>query len=251
MTKNATKTTNVSVEVIETTAPKKAKTTAINGKESKISQDVVRNRKKLLNTAVRSIQKDITSIKQKYISIGIGLNEIKRLNLHTDEGYTNFYDFCKDYFQMEKSAVSRCMNVLERFADQQNECLEEKWKEYSYTQLCEMVSMDEKELEKVESKMTVKEIRQVKKSAKVASTQPPEKNTLTYEKLLEMTGSEQTKALKDATAKKQIVLYLIDEKTGKMVAENAWASVLMTEKIEKSSGGGEIIVIRANCQNIK
>lgn len=130
---------------------------------------------------------DLTDIRKYYIRLGFHLDEFERCDYFRDFGYLSMEDFCDRNLGLDKSAVSRCINVFREFnaADdvtyknglQKVGCkmdLSEKWKDYSYTQLCEMLPLTPDQRKKIKPDMTVKQIREYKKALKnksVASTQ--------------------------------------------------------------------------------
>lgn len=125
------------------------------------------------------VMEDIKSIQKDYMRLGFHLDEINRCKYHEKLGYDNFYEFCLYNYKMDKSAVSRCINVFKRFSDKskdKNELpgINKMWinpayKEYSYSQLCEMVTMDDKDLKKITPDMSIKTIREKKKEIKQLS----------------------------------------------------------------------------------
>ena len=99
-----------------------------------------------------------------------------------DFGFNTLWEFCERNLGLDKSAVSRCISVYREFNASKsvkyengtktigsaNE-LDEKWKEYSYSQLCEMVSMNDSQRKLVKPDMTIKQIREIKKNFKVSN----------------------------------------------------------------------------------
>lgn len=128
------------------------------------------------------IARDIADIKQNYVRLGFHLREFRELQYYEDFGFDDFYEFVEVNFGLDKSAVSRCISVWYRFADYDSNShtrkmwLSDKWKDYSYSQLCEMLPLDDEKLRVVSPKMTVKEIREYKKNLKNknATSQPEE-----------------------------------------------------------------------------
>lgn len=126
---------------------------------------------------------DLKDIKHNYIKLGFHLDELKRLQIDSKLGYYSFYDFCLSNFNMDKSSVSRCLNVFYKFAKREDPLgspkmwIDEKYNDYSYSQLCEMVSIsDEKLLKQIKPDMSVKDIRELKKKKSEVATSQPLKN---------------------------------------------------------------------------
>lgn len=126
--------------------------------------------------SLKYLYTDLTDIRKYYIHLGFHLSEFKSCEYYKDFGYLTLEDFCDVNLAMDKGAVSRCINVYRQFnASSDIKCiagtrsvgcamdLSDRWKDYSYTQLCEMLSLSEKERENVCPDMTVKQIREYKK----------------------------------------------------------------------------------------
>lgn len=113
------------------------------------------------------IHEDIHDIKKAYIRLGFHLHEIEYCGYYKYFGYDDFYEFCGDNYKMSRSAISRCINVWVRFADYdavshvRKMWIKEKYADYSYSQLCEMVSMDNPD--EIKSDMTIQQIRNIKR----------------------------------------------------------------------------------------
>lgn len=124
------------------------------------------------------IAKDIVNIKTNYIKLGFHLNECELFEYYKDFGYFTFADFVFNNFGMDKSALSKCINVFRRFSVCENNIhkmfLQDAYSEYSYSQLCEMLPLSSEELKRVNPAMTVKQIRDYKKSLKnkVSTSKP-------------------------------------------------------------------------------
>lgn len=139
------------------------------------------------------IQDDIQDIKKRYITLGFHLAEFDRNEYYKEYGFSSLQDFVASNFGIEKSALSHILSVYYRFADSDNgltgkiykNWINDKYKEYTYSQLCEMVKLKDSELEKVSPKMSVRDIREYKKSLKnkkccdVATNEKVEQKVLT------------------------------------------------------------------------
>ncbi len=116
------------------------------------------------------IVQDVIDIKSNYIKLGFHLDEFKRCKYYEDFGYSDFYEFVECNFRMDKSATSRVMKMFYKFADSQDGVkkmwIAEAYKDYNYSQLCEMLPLTYDECNKITSDMTIKQIREYKKSLK-------------------------------------------------------------------------------------
>lgn len=124
--------------------------------------------------SLRYILGDLGDIKQEYFILGFHLNEFAQNEYYKDFGYDSMKDFCLANIPIEYSSLSRCMSVhkytCERlqngYPDLKTNRMQEKYKEYGYSQLVEMVGMSEEEEKLCTPSMTVKEIRELKKQIK-------------------------------------------------------------------------------------
>lgn len=127
-------------------------------------------------TSLKHILIDMNDIRTSYIRLGFHLEEFKSNAYYYDFGFPSMEEFCAANLGMDKSAVSRCINVYRKFNGSNftkyeagiktigsSMEIDERYKDYSYSQLCEMVSMDEEQRKQVTPDMTIKQIREVKK----------------------------------------------------------------------------------------
>lgn len=123
---------------------------------------------------VKYLYTDLTDIRKYYIRLGFHLAEFAYHMFYTDFGFATLEDFCQVNLGLDKSAVSRCIGVYREFnasntKSQNKGCameLSEEYKDYSYTQLCEMLPLSPEERKNITPDMTIKQIRDYKKSLK-------------------------------------------------------------------------------------
>lgn len=129
----------------------------------------------LAKASYQYINVDIQNIKKNFISLGFHLVECRDNQYYKDFGFDNFYDFVEKNFHMEKSAVSRHINIFMKFSQSSNNgvpyvmYLDDKYKKYSYSQLSEMLQLNDNQMKQIKPEMTIKEIRELKKSWKKKS----------------------------------------------------------------------------------
>lgn len=123
------------------------------------------------------ILSDIFNIRTRYIRLGFLLRKFAQCEYFKDFGYSSLAEFCEVNLHLGKSALSRCLAVYDRFSavndgyEYRNDIktkrsaisIGKKWEGFSYSQLCEMVSMDKDLLEQVTPDMTISRIRELKK----------------------------------------------------------------------------------------
>lgn len=132
-----------------------AKRNLING----ISKDAMENWK--------NITASMADIKMQYIQLGYHLQQCKQAKFYLEFGFDCFDDFVNDKFGLDKGTVSRCINVSEHYCIRKNGSVEiaDDFKLYSYSQLVEMLPLfDEGYCDRINPNMSVREIRELKKS---------------------------------------------------------------------------------------
>ena len=195
--------------------------------------------------SVKYMYSDLTDIRKYYIRLGFHLAEFDRCCYYTDFGYASLVEFCEKNLGMDKSAVSRCINVYENFNASREVSynsgikstgaaidLGERWQDYSYTQLCEMLPLTDAQRRDITPDMSVKQIREYKKQLKnkpVASTQQGKK--FDYEKFVKLNGAAEAAYVKSCTAINQNsghdkVLWIFDKSGNRLDFCNKWVSVL-------------------------
>lgn len=130
------------------------------------------------------IRQDIADIKKRYIALGFHLSEFDKNEYFKEYGYSNLDDFVLANFNIDKKALSRILSVYYKFSEPYKIYVSEKYSEYSYSQLCEMVSLKDDELKSVTPQMTVRDIRDYKKSLKNEKFRDVAKNKKVEEKVL-------------------------------------------------------------------
>lgn len=135
--------------------------------------------RELAYTSVKYLYSDLTDIRRYYIRLGFHLEEFSRCEYYKDFGFSSLEDFCDINLGLDKGAVSRCINVYRTFNASVSPSyvngieikgssmeLSNKWEEYSYSQLCEMLPLTPEQRKNVTPDMSVKQIREYKKSLK-------------------------------------------------------------------------------------
>lgn len=209
--------------------------------------------------SVKYMYADLTDIRKYYIRLGFHLNEFDVNKGYREFGYPTLEEFCNVNLGLDKSAVSRCINVYREFnAGDDKEfignivnhgCamdLSDRWKNYSYTQLCEMLPLSPEDRKKVLPSMSCKEIREFKKKLKdrkkkslngaVASTQPEESGSgsvastqpkiFSYEEYVRKnSGIIEQNYIKACEPLDSIGVYVFDSR-GRKVLCNYWGEIL-------------------------
>ncbi|MFG6326575.1 MAG: hypothetical protein K1W00_06970 [Lachnospiraceae bacterium] len=129
---------------------------------------------------LRYILGDLGDIKEKYFILGFHLNVFSENEYYKDFGYDSMKDFCVANIPIEYSSLSRCMTVHTHTCERvegapwnKTNRMKEKYKEYGYSQLVELSSMDEEEEKLCLPDMSVKQIRELKKQIKEVKKDNP------------------------------------------------------------------------------
>lgn len=105
------------------------------------------------------IRNSMGQIVENYMYIGEQLKFIKENKIFKLGDYKSFIDYCKSEFNLGKNQAYNFINVYERFSD-------EKYKQYNFSLLVEMLSLPESKIKEVTPDTTVKEVREIKKKEK-------------------------------------------------------------------------------------
>lgn len=159
------------------------------------------NRNTLFMHNVEIIKESSKNIVNNYLKLGKALQEIKNEKLYDLLGYQSIYEFTEKELNFSQTVTKNLIAVYEKFSDQKSNSVELKseYKNFNYTQLVELVPVDENELSNFNPEMTTKEIRYKKIESKI-------KNELG--KLIEFTKKSLFKEM-DNTANKVGLKYTI------------------------------------------
>ncbi len=106
------------------------------------------------------------------IEIGFELQELKESSIwvnirsKNDTSYCSAYELIEEYFGMSKATVSYYIGVARRYADPVSRLVKPKYKDYSFSQLREMLSLTDSQILKCNPTMTCEAIHDIKKSDK-------------------------------------------------------------------------------------
>lgn len=104
---------------------------------------------------------------KNFVKIGYWLLKLNKVDLAL-YGYKTIYDFAKDVFGLGTTSVKNMVGVANKFCDFDNfysryDCvLKEEYKGFSYSQLVELLSVDELDLDKFNCSMPIAEMRENK-----------------------------------------------------------------------------------------
>ena len=119
---------------------------------------------------VNAIRRDVL---ENYIELGAELYDLKKSNLYMYIrrkdgvlGYGSVYDLIEEYFAMSRTAVKNCVGVYQRFALQDSNLIKPQFKDYSTSQLREMLSLTDSQIAACTPSMTCEAIHDLKKKDK-------------------------------------------------------------------------------------
>lgn len=130
------------------------------------------------------IQNDIQDIKTRYIALGFHLSEFDRNEYYKEYGYSSLDSFVLANFNIDNKNLSRILSVYNKFGEPYKMFISEKYSSYSYSQLSEMVTLKEDDLKNISPTMTIRDIREYKKSLKKEKFRDIAKNEKVEQKVL-------------------------------------------------------------------
>lgn len=157
----------------------------------------LREERELARASVKYILTDMSDIRRSFIRLGFHLYEFERMHYYEDFGYTSIVEFAEKNLGLSKTQVSVYKNIYLQFGFYEEHSsvpkmwLDDKYKQYSYSQLREMLSMSEENRKQVNPDMSIEQIRELKKN-KVAISQP-EMKRFDNDKYKSLTGAAKQK----------------------------------------------------------
>ena len=146
-------------------------------------QKVFEDRSSAVASVVSSSTNDKILLGQALIDLWLSNSYCVRAEEYTDTLPTAlltnchqkiFFGVCEYEFGLDKSQVSRLMNVVDEFCYDKK--LKAQWKDHKWSLLVEMLPLSPEEREKVLSSWTVREIREFKKSLLPVATSQQEED---------------------------------------------------------------------------
>lgn len=132
------------------------------------------------NENIGVIKKLLIDAAMDFCAVGYYLKEIRDKEQYKEAGYDTIWECAQAEFGLSKSAASRHMNMNDKYSINGNSPeLDKKYINFNKSQLQEMMSLPDSEMEKVTPATTVTEIRKLNPNSKaskesVAISQQPE-----------------------------------------------------------------------------
>lgn len=120
------------------------------------------------NGVTEKIKKAMYNVCKEYVYIGFLLREVRDYAYYKEREYADVYDYARQELGFKKSSVKNFIAVSDTFCNitkngVRQMFLKDEYKNFKYSQLCEMLSLSEKQREQISPDMTIKEIRALKK----------------------------------------------------------------------------------------
>lgn len=113
------------------------------------------------------IRDELHRTRRSFVKIGWYLKHIKDQEMFKTDGYADIFELALDKFNISQPTATRFMNICKEFSvDHDSPELDEKFVDFSVSQLFEMLPMEEDKRERITSDMTVKQIREVKEDTR-------------------------------------------------------------------------------------
>lgn len=116
------------------------------------------------------IMNDIEDLKDRYIRLGFHLDEFNRNEYYKCFGYSDFKEFCNENMPLAYSTIMKCIQVFYQFAHQDGNIrkmyIDDKYKDFSFSQLSEMLPIDSRRREIIKPDWSCEKIRRYKKGLK-------------------------------------------------------------------------------------
>lgn len=111
------------------------------------------------------IRDGITKIKESFVEVGYYLRKIQRTEEYKADGYKDIWEFADQEYGLHRSTASRWMKMNELFSQNgESPYLKEEYQQFGKSQLQEMLYLEEDTRQLITKNMTVREIRELRKT---------------------------------------------------------------------------------------
>lgn len=178
------------------------------------------------------IRSNLQSAVRSVIATGFYLKHIRDNELYLEAGYKNINEYAMDRFGLSASATSRYITRNTRFSRGGNSPLiDDRFKDFSKSQLQEMLGISDEQLEQVTPDMTVREIRSMARPKEIPYIEIPGQTEL--KDIPGVMPEEKTESFEASTAE----LFDVEEDenmvqavTGKPISQEIPVAELMEEE---------------------
>lgn len=114
------------------------------------------------------IRTNLTTAARSFIAVGYYLKHIRDTEGFLEDGFSDIWEFAQAEYGISKSTASRYMTMNDRFSQDGNSPLiREEYKEFGKSQLQEMLSLTDTQLEQVRPTDRVEDIRNMRKPREI------------------------------------------------------------------------------------
>lgn len=129
----------------------------------------------------QKIKRAMEETAKQFVYIGFLLWEVREYQYYYENNYSSVYEYAEAELGFKRSSTKNFIAICEQFCRKSEYklptmFLDERWNDYSYSQLTEMLSMSAAKREQAAPSMTVKQLRELKK-------QPEEPQQVTMDEL--------------------------------------------------------------------
>lgn len=127
------------------------------------------------------ISEELHKTRRSFVKIGWYLKHINAAEMYKEDGYVNIYEFAHDKFNISQSTATRFINLCNEFSiGHDSPELDEKYLDFSVSQLFEMLPMKQEQKEQVTPDMTIKDIREIKNESKSVINEPDDEEICSF-----------------------------------------------------------------------
>lgn len=114
------------------------------------------------------IRTNLTSAARSFVAVGYYLKHIRDTEGFLEDGFESIWEFAQAEYGISKSTASRYMTMNDRFSQGGNSpVIREEYKEFGKSQLQEMLSLTDEQLEQVRPTDRVEDIRNMRKPREI------------------------------------------------------------------------------------
>lgn len=113
------------------------------------------------NHLTKMINYRIDSIFEDYLEIGNLLKEVEQDKIYEANEYTSIYEYASKEFDLSETTTKNIISIVKRFCTDHGRLLDQ-YKEFSFSNLVELLPVDDKEIKNFTPSMTVKTMRSKK-----------------------------------------------------------------------------------------
>lgn len=124
-----------------------------------------------LESTTKKINETMDKVKNDFMYIGFLLWEVNHFKYYESKGYCSVVEYAEKELGFKQSSTYNFISICEKFSAKKESGyptmqLDQKFKDYNFTQLVEIKSLNVEQLKSINSNMSKKQIREKKKELK-------------------------------------------------------------------------------------